>query len=117
MTTLPTASDLYVRPDLIPLDEIADRLAEAIRGTDKFLRKSTVTVSFGVTFNVDLQRLEITTAVKSKRPVKEDRNEEVIGEEGFVFAIKKEIPGQGRLPGTEGMHVTIGKDAAAGRDD
>lgn len=94
LASLPTPEDLVERRDLIPMDDFADRLAEAIGAVAKHKRKATVTMSFGISWDEGFCLLEVHAAVKSKRPVKPQRNEEVIGDEVRVLCLKQDETGQ-----------------------
>lgn len=98
---LPTAFDLRLRENLVPTDEIIDHLVPCLHAVEEYERKATVTVTYAVSFDQELQKLTVETSVKSKRPVKVDRNEERLGDGIVIFAAARVIPGQQRLPGTE----------------
>lgn len=131
----PSSADLQDRPFLVPLDEIAEHLAMAIKGTAQFQRGASVTLTYKVTWNEEQEKLHVHSAVKSKRPVRPKRNEEVMEDDHHVLSLIHENPGQQTLAdavsdlvrvtketGTSvsieagGRKVTIGKDAAAGPD-
>ena len=96
LTLSPTEDELVKRPGLAPLPDIAERLAEAIRATAQYQRKSTVVVTYGIQWDEEVMTLRVGVAVKSKRPVMVKRNEEVIGDEEVLFEIGKDPPGQQR---------------------
>ncbi len=97
---LPTAKDLHSRDDLVPVAELADRIAEAIRAVEKHERKAVVTLTYNVDYDQETEKLSLRCAIKDKRPVRSNRNEEVLGEPSTVFAISRQDPGQQALPGT-----------------
>src|SRR4051812_43933049 len=95
---LPSARELNNREDLVPKTDLADRLAEAIAATEKFKRKSVVTITYNVDWDEEQEKLSLRAAVKAKRPVKPNRNEEVLGEVETIFVIANQVAGQQRLP-------------------
>lgn len=130
----PSSAELQDRPFLVPLDEIAEHLSMAIKGTAQFQRAATVTLTYKVSWNEEQEKLHVHSAVKSKRPVRPKRNEEVMEDDHHVLSLIHETPGQQRIDDpvadlvrvtkehgvqvsiiTGGRKVTIGKDAAAGK--
>lgn len=95
--TIPTAADLAARSDLLPIDEIADRLSEALQGVLKHSRGATVTLAIKVAHDDKTGAVACSYQVKAKRPVRPNRNEEVIGEEMLVFTLRPDAEGQMEL--------------------
>ncbi len=127
MKNIPSDIELMMLPDLVPKQSIIDHMLECINTTDKHQRKSTVTVTYEMEWDEENQRQSVFVKLKSKRPVRSDRNEEIIGDRGLVFSIGNDVPGQQRMDmdGLRGVSVEIkrstvetecepvGKDAAA----
>ena len=95
----PPATELISRENLVPAVEIASHLADAIAATARFQRGSTVTLTYKTEWDENTERLYVRAQVKSKRPVRPNRNEEVIEESDTIATFKEEIPGQERIPG------------------
>ena len=93
----PTTEELLALPSLVPREEIAERLDEAMRAVDKFKRTATVTLTLKISYDEDFQTIDVVGTVKSKRAVRVNRREEVESEEFPVLSIKEEIPGQTRI--------------------
>lgn len=93
----PAPVDLLLRPDLIPKEKIAEHLAMAIKGTAQFERNAVVTCTFKVSWDDETDKLHVTSAVKSKRPVRPKRSEEVLEDEDHILTLVHEIPGQSSL--------------------
>ena len=90
----PNANELAALPSLVPVVEVIERLDEAMRSVEKFHRNATLTVTYKITYDDEVQRLYVSSTVKSKRPVRTDRNEEVLGEDTPVLVLAEDIPGQ-----------------------
>lgn len=97
MRNLPTSDDLQRRDGLVPTAEICDRIAEALRGVAQHHRDASVTCGFKIHFDSKTGIIDVSCAVKAKRPVKAERNEEVLGEELGLFLLRPDEQGQLRL--------------------
>lgn len=96
MKNIPSDIELMMLPDLVPKQSIICHMLECINATDKHQRKSTVTVTYEMEWDEENQRQSVFVKLKSKRPVRSDRNEEIIGDRGLVFSIGNDVPGQQR---------------------
>lgn len=77
--------------------EIAEALLECLKATEKHERKASVTVTYKCGWNEDHTAIDLSVAVKSKRPVRVDRNEEYLGEDVFVCSFRDDDARQQKL--------------------
>lgn len=94
---LPSSRELLALKNLVPVAELVDRLTEAVSAVDQHSRQAVVTLTYKVTFDHETETIAVHAAVKSKRPVKINRKEEIQGEPEQVFLITRDEPGQQRF--------------------
>lgn len=97
MIEVPTAQQLAHVEGLVPIEELLDKLLENLKATDKHERKSVVTLTYSLSWDEDHESVDLSVAVKSKRPVRKDRNEEFIGDPVTVCNFRDEEAGQQKM--------------------
>ena len=87
---------------LIPVEEIRDRVADAVTKALAWGRSARVAVTFSVSYSDKEERATLSTQVKTRQPTKNNVDQITTGDKEEIAAWKNEIPGQQRASFEDG---------------